>query len=158
MPLLRRGVVIHHSLPLGGRWRRQPPDEGKLLDADSVAIGGPGGTSNRGAIVGAKSAPLKTPCGYFSLRSLAPPPPNGPASLGTIWVPFSSVFGRFKGVGCREGGYPTRAQRSGSYWEEETQGSGPTFRRQAEREGSALWVDDNPPFPTGLCLLSAIRK
>ena len=40
-------------------------------------------------VVGAKSAPLKTPCGYFSLRSLAPPLPNGPASLGSIWVPFS---------------------------------------------------------------------
>ena len=37
------------------------------------------------------------PDGQVSLCSLAPPLPNGPASLGSIWVPIFPVLVRFKG-------------------------------------------------------------
>ena len=89
MPLLRRGVVIHHSLPLGGRWRRQPPDEGKLLDADSVAIGGPGGTSNRG---GHRRGKVRTAHPGLTARSRSAPLPLLSQMDPLRWAPFGSLF------------------------------------------------------------------
>ena len=57
----------------------------------------PGGTSNRGPSSGQSPHCSPRPGGQVSLSSLAPPLPNGPASLGSIWVPVSPVLGRFKG-------------------------------------------------------------
>ena len=64
-----------------------------LVVALRPAAGGPQPLGT-GGVTSSGQSPHRSPRpdGQVSLRSLAPPLPNGPASLGSIWVPYANCL------------------------------------------------------------------
>ena len=85
------------------------------------------------------------PDGQVSLRSLAPPLPNGPASLGSIWVPFSLCLVVSRGLGVGKAGTQHEPNGVGRIGKRRHKGADRLFAVRRKERGAHFGSTTIPP-------------